>query len=374
MIKLTKLLNQNILPLSIRSISTTSAMRSSEEFHKKTAESDMKTIKDIETNLFGNDDKKIIKPTPIPQAPKVITKNHQKPKQIKIKSPLQVDEKLGLQYTKLHLNDPKLNSLLFTAKSRRRRTKNDQIIIEGRRLIEEAIQAGLKPQAIIFSKKEHLETIKENIPKLSDIQIYRVPQPDLTTWSTLTTCPGLIAIFKRPENIEQQKRPDVLPISVICDNIREPNNLGSIIRSCAAIPCDRVIVMKGCCDPWDTKSLRGGCGGQFYVNVVDDVVWENVDNCLPDNFKVLVADSKASAGSVCYTKAGVVGEQHTVLVIGGETHGISEEANRFLKENGSKGERLYIPLAPNVESLNTASALTVILFEIRNKILEICKK
>lgn len=212
------------------------------------------------------------------------------------------------------------------------------MIVEGVRLVIDALQTGIVPQTILITGQEQLrklDTYQEELLAKS-CAIYRVAPKDLSIWSSLTTPPGIMAIFERPEAVAPPK--NCLPITVICDNIREPNNLGSICRVCAALPCRQVMVMKGCADPWESKSLRGGCGGQFHIPIEYPVNWEDLGGVANGSHsQVLLADNKPAAGhrsidmhTIDENLVGGLGEdlqeRNIFLVIGGETHGISSEA------------------------------------------------
>lgn len=242
------------------------------------------------------------------------------------------DEETGLEITILGLNDKLTNTVFTNIRSKKQRDKNGKIVIEGRRLILDAISAGLIPEMVFFSDKDQLKLIKDDIKPLKNLNIYKVPRHDLKIWSTLITTPGILAIFPRPDDkFEIKRQSKTVPLTVICDNIREPSNLGSIIRSCAALPCHQIIVLKGSCDPWDTKCLRGGCGAQFRVNIKDDVKWEHLEGneFFPDGSKIFLAESNVN-GSELFQQVDYsdceYSHEHNVLVIGGETHGLSEEA------------------------------------------------
>lgn len=302
------------------------------------------------------------------------------------------DEETGLEMTILGLNDKLTNNVFTNIRSKKQRDKNGKIVIEGRRLILDAIYAGVEPEILFFSDKDQLKLIKDDIKSYKNLSIYKVPRHDLKIWSTLITTPGILAVFPRP-NGNFQVKSKVVPLTVICDNIREPSNLGSILRSCAALPCSQVIVLKGSCDPWDSKCLRGGCGAQFRINIKDDIKWESLINKENEEFfpldsKIFLAESKLNQGEllerVDYSEC-EYSKEHNVVVIGGETHGLSDDAYRlvvvcltwfqiqiicifsFLKSRPG-GKLLHIPLAEGVDSLNSASALTVLLFEIRNSL------
>lgn len=97
----------------------------------------------------------------------------------------------------------------------------------------------------------------------------------------------------RPDHCSYPDRV-TLPITVICDNIRDPGNMGTIIRTCAAVGCNRLIAMKGCVDIWDPKVIRSGMGGHFRLPMINDIGWETIVNHLPENSQVYLADHKYS--------------------------------------------------------------------------------
>ncbi|KAH8371331.1 hypothetical protein KR093_006989 [Drosophila rubida] len=299
-------------------------------------------------------------------------------------APLIKDSELNLEFTRLSLQDPLMSTLLTEVRSRKRRDKNNEIIVEGRRLISEALQSGLRMKSLFFSQKDQLALLREPVAQAQQdhkTKIFKVPQHDLKTWSSLVTPPGLMALFERPplRGLEQQQtHTESLPITVVCDNIREPNNLGSIIRTCAALPCSQVVVTHGCCDPWESKALRGGCGGQFRLPIHDDVKWEQLALHIPadkaDDCHVFIAENNLeklknqSSAAIDYADLKNVGA-HNVLIIGGESHGVSNDAYKFMELVGSRGKCVYIPLAAGIDSLNVASALTLLLFELRRKLI-----
>lgn len=73
-------------------------------------------------------------------------------------------------------------------KSRKRREKNDEIILEGQRLIKDALKSGAIPNAMIFNDLSDLAALK--LPE--EVKLYKVPYNTIQLWSTLTTSPGLL--------------------------------------------------------------------------------------------------------------------------------------------------------------------------------------
>lgn len=205
------------------------------------------------------------------------------------------------------------------------------------------------------------------------VDFIKVPQQDLRQWSVLTTCPGVIGIFNKPPSPKMKL--NALPISVICDNIREPNNLGAVIRLTNALPATKVILPKGNADPWDVKAIRGSSGSIFQMPTDYGLTWEQIDtecSFSMDNQIVLIADndvSKYPPSTVINYDAipdELIAGKEIFLLVGGETHGISREAKIFATKRQWKV--INIPLDASVNSLNTSNALAIILFELRRKL------
>jgi tRNA G18 (ribose-2'-O)-methylase SpoU len=89
---------------------------------------------------------------------------------------------------------------------------------------------------------------------------------------------------------------ELLPITLICDDITDAGMLGTLIRSAVAASCSRIIVTKGCIDAWEPKVLRAGTGAHFYASsLVTNVGWERVAGfLLPNTCTFLVTDSQDS--------------------------------------------------------------------------------
>ncbi|KAL2765536.1 rRNA methyltransferase 3, mitochondrial isoform 2 [Daubentonia madagascariensis] len=195
-----------------------------------------------------------------------------------------------------------------------------------------------------------------------------------------------------------------LPLLLICDNLRDPGNLGTILRSAAGAGCSKVLLTKGCVDAWEPKVLRAGMGAHFQVPIINNLEWETVPNYLPPDTRVYVADNcglyaqaqmsdtASDRGLVCdrrFLKFRKYAEEEedletgarkgwlpelevqsydsdwteapAAVVIGGETYGVSLESLQLAESTG--GKRLLIPVVPGVDSLNSAMAASILLFE-----------
>ncbi|GAB6030016.1 hypothetical protein CHUAL_005707 [Chamberlinius hualienensis] len=317
-------------------------------------------------------------------------------------------------YIKLKDDNSMFTRLMTLSKNRKYREKNRLILLEGKILIKEALEAGVKPEAIFFSLEENIADLPLSNHK--HLKIYKVMYKQLQIWSTLTTSPGVIGIFKLPTDLDvkiAEKNQPKLPLTVVCDNIREPGNLGAIIRCVIASGCTKVLLTKGCVDMWEPKVLRAASGAHFRIPMINNLEWPLMNNYISQNAEIYLAENNIPStensdkyvkiaedvdpgwyevnennqvfnppkeskftkkpvttiypiNTVSYDELRVDSSRDTVLVIGGETCGLSEECYQFaLRRNGYK---LTIPLANGVESLNASVAAGIIIYELLRQI------
>uniref|UniRef100_A0A8D0F7J7 RNA 2-O ribose methyltransferase substrate binding domain-containing protein n=1 Tax=Strix occidentalis caurina TaxID=311401 RepID=A0A8D0F7J7_STROC len=324
---------------------------------------------------------------------------------------------LGLRYEKAAPGDRRLGKVVTIAKSKKFRDHHGKVLLEGHRLIKDALEAGAVLQTLFFSTVGHLKELPE--AQLKRANLVKVKFEDIKSWSDLVTPQGLIGIFSKPEHAKMSypatQLTNSLPLLLICDNIRDPGNLGTILRSAAGAGCEKVLLTKGCVDPWEPKVLRAGMGAHFRLPIVASLDWESVPSNLPAGVRVCVADnkdpgaqaevapmpggaggassapgnprapaeSKPKAAPECEDEEGAVSvcipelaAQHyyeswprtpVAVVIGGETHGLSPDALHLAASTG--GTRLLIPVVPGVDSLNAAVAASIVLFEGKRQLL-----
>ncbi|XP_070591498.1 rRNA methyltransferase 3, mitochondrial [Erythrolamprus reginae] len=344
-----------------------------------------------------------VKPAYIPKKP---------PKE---RQPEPEPEEAELRYERAGSSEKRLRNLVTLAKSRAFREKHGRILLEGRRLISDALEAGAIPQMIFFSLMENLKQLPA--AKLKRATLVKVKYGEIKMWSDVITPQGLIGIFAMPHHAKMTypeiPQEDALPLTLICDNIRDPGNLGTILRSAAGAGCCSVLLVKGCVDAWEPKVLRAGMGAHFRIPIISNLEWDLVPNYLSSESCIHVAESchkgppedarRASTApqavrcrwatkSSNRTSQPVPSKENqevkkeeepdllkvqpyytpwmdasVALVVGGETHGVSPEAKQLAHRSG--GKQLAIPVVPGVESLNSAMAASVLLFEAKRQLL-----
>ncbi|XP_031729331.1 rRNA methyltransferase 3A, mitochondrial [Anarrhichthys ocellatus] len=335
------------------------------------------------------------------------------------------DQVDGLSFERASPGDKRLGRLASVARSRTFREHQCKILLEGRRLICDALDAGANPQMVFFSTVDRLRELP--LDKLKRATLVKVKFEDIKIWSDLVAPQGVIAIFSRPDpsRLNFASKGHSVPLSLICDNIRDPGNLGTMLRCAAAAGCHNVLLTKGCVDAWEPKVLRAAMGAHFRLPIYPSLDWDDVEKHLPKPVTVHVADSSCGTDRSRETEDSQVNASHkpskagdygwvstkpnrnnmryeeydsdsdsdcedgglslprvdsqpyheswaqspTALVIGGETHGLSVEAVQLAEK--TTGRRLFIPVAPLVDSLNSAMAASILLFEGRKQLLKL---
>jgi len=155
---------------------------------------------------------------------------------------------------------------------------------------------------------------------------------------------GILAVITIPKSVSV-----VHKAAVMLENIQDPGNLGSIIRTAAAAGIKRICLSKGCAEAWSPKSLRSGMGAQFNIEIVEQV---DLDNEVKNYNKVIVTslDAAVSLYDIELTNS-------VAFVFGNEGAGVSEG---LLSRATHK---VKIPMPGNIESLNVSAAVAICLFE-----------
>lgn len=142
---------------------------------------------------------------------------------------------------------------------------------------------------------------------------------------------------------------------------------------------------------WGDKVLRAGCGAHFRMKIIQDVNWNHLANikgqvCLADNnvsssncsnidedneVKVFRKIAPIELPTISYYEMDYCKTTPLILVIGGETHGLSDEAYEFARSR--RGIRLNIPLLNGIESLNSATTVGILCFEARKQMLNLVR-
>jgi TrmH family RNA methyltransferase len=237
----------------------------------------------------------------------------------------------------------------YTRSLRRRRTRQQEgrFVTEGTRLVGEAVRAGIKPAFALYTNDWAATTAGQILlPALSrsDEGSWLVSDAVLAACSDTSSPQGVLLVVPF---VQLEPQPGLL---LILDQVRDPGNLGTILRSATAANVGQVLLTPGTVDVYSPKVVRAAMGAHFHLPVFS-LPWPAIVERL-DRREVWLADA---AGEVTYDRVNWV--KHSALIVGGEASGAGEQAAAHATG------RVSIPMAGKVESLNAAMAATVILFE-----------
>lgn len=213
---------------------------------------------------------------------------------------------------------------------------DDEIVLEGPKMIGDAIEGGWKPLIILHDEEKPVPYPGSNAVQHS---LFR-------ELSATRSSQGVLALFPRPQISVEDLLRDGRRKLVALDSIQDPGNVGTIIRSAAAFDMTGVICLPGTADPWSSKSIRSSAGAVLAIPVAGASVAELMSIVQEHHLEVFSADPRASDESP-------VRARDSVVVLGSEGKGVSTELLEL-----SRGIR--IAMSPRVESLNVAAAAAVI--------------
>lgn len=228
-------------------------------------------------------------------------------------------------------------SLLRKLSSRKHRWREGLFIAEGRKVVKDLLDAGMKPKFLVADEGS-------SWPAEHTIFISPV---ELNKWSQLETADEVIGVFHFPEF----KRSEDADLILILDEIRDPGNLGTILRTCDWFGVKQVYCTRGTTDIYNSKCVQGSMGSIARV-AVHYAGAEEILNELGETRQLVCADMKGEPLNK------FVPQYPLALVLGNETRGPAG----IWKEHGKV---VTIPSIGKAESLNVAIAGAVILGKLR---------
>ena len=247
--------------------------------------------------------------------------------------------------------------LLKTLKVKKYRIRNKKALLEGKRLIDEAINSDADIETIWFTQDaldHHSNTPLIDKIKSQKILYDEMTLDDLDELSNTENSQGIIAeinIEKYADSIITNIKGDNL---LILDGLSDPGNLGTILRTCAWYNIKSVILTSDCVDPFNLKCLRSGMGAHFYLDYIIHADREDVIKYLSENsYDVHCAamDGKDISDIALNNK--------WAIILGSEAHGLHDDFNIF--------NPITISGNGKIESLNVSVACGIILDRLINK-------
>ena len=245
-------------------------------------------------------------------------------------------------------HNPKLKLIRALAGRPKERREAGAFLAEGARLVEEALAAGwpirfaLYAQGLSGRSSQTVEALAR-----TGVEVESVESTLFNSVSETENSQGILAVME----LSVIPAPPEPTFSLILDQIRDPGNLGTLLRSAQAAGVDSVLLPPETTDPYAPKAVRAGMGAHFRL-VVERLSWDEIRARLGGTPVYLAETENAISCWQADFKPALA------LVIGGEADGASPEARALAKQN------VIIPMPGEMESLNAAVAGSVLMFEV----------
>ncbi len=242
---------------------------------------------------------------------------------------------------------------------RQARHKAGLFLIEGEKVLLEAFNKDIEIEAVVmdaaYYEKGFPETFDDNLLELNvvDSSLFK-------TLSTTTSPCNVVAIAKTKASRTTSELIAAIdqgqPLTVVlCENLQDPGNLGTIIRSSLAFGASALILSKGSVDLYNPKVVRSAMGALFDLPISSG---ENIGDILSSlkeaGFEIIALNPEAKQSFLTLEYG-----KKIAIVFGNEGNGLTAEADAITTKEA------HIEISPQVESLNVAVAASVVLFHIQ---------
>ena len=231
----------------------------------------------------------------------------------------------------------------------RERRDAGAFVADGVRLVEEAANSNWIFQFALYDEtlNERGKILVENL-KSRGVEVEEVSASVMKSLSETETPQGILAV------LEFTQLPVVphFDFILIPDQIRDPGNLGTLLRTAAATGVQAVLIPPETTDAFSPKVLRSGMGAHFRLPIIPKS-WEEIEQVVEaSSLQVLIADM---GGNSCWETDLC---QSLALIVGSEAEGASDAARKLADQ------QISIPMSGAVESLNAGVAGSILMFEV----------
>ncbi len=250
-------------------------------------------------------------------------------------------------------DNPNIKNVVKLKKNARFRKQTGSFIAEGLRVCVDAMLSNAQIEAL-FVTNQALEKYAEQIDKLASYSVKSFTlAPELFELISDTETPqGVLCVIKTLDKTLQFGKINNGGKYLALDNVQDPSNLGTILRSAEAFGISGIILSSDCCDIYSPKVVRGSMGAIFRLPfmVCDSIRAFLEDNPQLDSYAAVVDSSADKITELSFCDS-------CVAIIGNEGNGIKKETLEACSH------RFTIPMAGNAESLNASVAASIIIWE-----------
>lgn len=245
-------------------------------------------------------------------------------------------------------------------KDKKYRDQENAYIIEGAKLIKEAIQENIKIKMVILCDGCSAENAIDSDLKyeIAKYECICVSEKIFLGLTNVVNPQGILAVVEKNNNTNEIDYNDNL--FLILDDLQDPGNMGTILRTADSINLKQIIVSKGSADVYNPKVVRSTMGAIFRIKVIES---DDLSKTIKEmkKHKIKVAATSLQTDKSIYD----INYEKTAIVIGNEANGVSDKVLETVDK------KIKIPMAGKTESLNASVATAIVLYEaVRQKMMK----
>ena len=234
---------------------------------------------------------------------------------------------------------------LRSLRTRKGRKETGLHLIEGERLVFDAVNSGIAPAHVLVS--EGNEGIILRLAALN-VSFTLVSESVLMSVADTENPQGIAAAVRTPDDTPPESYNGGLIVAL--DRLQDPGNLGTILRTADAFGASGILLSEGCADPYSPKALRAAMGSTYHIPVWQGDIIKELERLRRSGFALVCGHLE---GEEALPKL----PENRVLVIGNEANGVSEETAGLCY--------LYrLPMKGRAESLNAAIAAAILIYKL----------
>jgi RNA methyltransferase, TrmH family len=250
----------------------------------------------------------------------------------------------------------KLLTLARDLRRRKARERQGLFVAEGVRAVDELLRSTLPVRGVLASRRlaPEARALVGAAAELRSVPVLEVDEREFESAAETDSPQGVLAVAEAPaRRLDAIALPAVARLLVL-DGVQDPGNVGTILRTAAALGAAATLALPGTVDLWNAKVVRSAMGALFHHQALS-CTWEELAAFL-DRERVELWGADAAG-----TPPHEAGERprRLALAVGNEGAGLSAEARRRVSR------LVGLPIAPDVESLNVAVATGILLYELR---------
>ena len=245
--------------------------------------------------------------------------------------------------------NPKIKNLLSLQEKSRTRREQGLFVVEGRRELEHALEAGFRPRTVFVCP----EIAGDRWPVVAgNLSIVEIPESLYRKVAYRESTEGIIAEMEVQERHLEDLPLSEHPLIMVLESVEKPGNLGAVLRSADAARADAVIVCDPLTDLWNPNLIRASLGGIFTVPTVCATSEETISWLKAHGIRILTAQLQDSSW---YYDIDMTGG--TALVMGTESTGLTD------RWRAAADAHIRIPMLGRLDSLNVSVSAAILLFE-----------